>query len=682
MKKTIGFSFLIISLWLSHGLKAATAPTMENSILNLQSTYVDFSKPIKIEGECEFYWQKLLEPKDFADTALLPTPILGKIPKPWTSYSIDNQKLPREGYGTYRFTILKKPNSKPEIYGLKIPSIFTSYKLWVNGSLLTEVGTVGKSKAEHKPKYKSQDVPFTIDPEVANTERIEVVIQVSNYSHRRSGIPWAIYFGTFETLRETSRDIDILNLIVIGLILVIGINHLNMYFFRRKDVSNLYFGILTLVMILRNVSTGDRLVGYLFPNINWELLSKLDNFSGYGTIPLFALFIYHLFPKDFKAWLKNTIVVLGIIISLIIFATPASIYGKINSFFELYLLTGGLYLTFGVLLVATIRRRPGAIVTFSGMFILYATAFNDIFSSMGLISTPYLAPYGLATFMLLQSFTITSKSAKAINENEDLSHQLFLEKEGLAQKIEERTKELQQKQDKLLEHQEKEKQQNWLNAGFAIINDILSENKDNFKKLSRKILSMLVKRMGARYGVLYVITDDEFNEPYLEMVADFGCSKELKEKNAKISTDSGLVGATFTENQVQNISDIPEDYVKINSGLGESKPKSLLIAPLSTDEAVLGVVELASYNNFKPIEIEFIKKIAFSIAINLNIVKMNERNVNLIQQFQEQAESMQEKEEQMRLTLEELQYVREQNDALHQKIKAMENNSSPEAPEK
>ena len=675
MKRTLKLTILFLSFWISQSLWASPTSIMKNSIFNLQAINVDASQPIKIEGECEFYWQQLLEPKHFADTANLPTPIVGKIPKPWTSYSIDNKKLPREGYGTYRFTILKKPNSQPQIYGLTIPSIFTSYKLWVNGSLLTEVGTVGKSKEEHKPKYKSQDIPFTLDPRVGDTERIEVVIQVSNYSHRRSGIPWAIYFGTYETLRETSRDIDILNLIVIGIILVIGINHINMYIFRRKDVANLYFGILTLVMILRNISTGDRIIGYLFPNINWELLSKLDNFSGYGTIPLFALFIYHVFPNDFKKWVKNTLVIIGVIISAIIFATPASIYGSINSFFELYLLVGGLYLTFGVLLVAAIRKRPGAFLTFLGMFILYATAFNDVFSSMGLISTPYVAPYGLATFMLLQSFTITSKSAKAINENEELSHQLFLEKEGLAQKIEERTKELQQQQEKLISHQEKDRQQNWLNTGFAIINDVLSENKDNFKKLSRKILSMLVKRMGARYGALYILNDDELNEPYLEMVADFGCSKELKTKNAKIPTDSGLVGATFSDNQVQYISDIPEDYVKINSGLGESKPKSLLIAPLSTDEAVLGVVELASYENFKPIEIEFIKKIAFSIATNLNIVKMNERNVNLIQQFQEQAESIQEKEEQMRITLEELQYVREQNTLLQQKLKGMDGNT-------
>jgi len=85
--------------------------------------------------------------------------------------------------------------------------------------------------------------------------------------------------------------------------------------------------------------------------------------------------------------------------------------------------------------------------------------------------------------------------------------------------------------------------------------------------------------------------------------------------------------------------------------------------------------KIIDYTDFIKEEIEFIKKIAFSIATNLNIVKMNERNVNLIQQFQEQAENIQEKEEQMQLTLEELQYVREQNTQLQQKLKEIEGDS-------
>jgi len=93
--------------------------------------------------------------------------------------------------------------------------------------------------------------------------------------------------------------------------------------------------------------------------------------------------------------------------------------------------------------------------------------------------------------------------------------------------------------------------------------------------------------------------------------------------------------------------------------LGSSVPKNMLLSPLSTDEAVFGVIELARFDDFKPEEIDFVKKIANSIAINLNNTRMNERNITLIKQFQEQTAEIQEKEEKMRESLEELEYYRE-----------------------
>jgi transcriptional regulator with GAF, ATPase, and Fis domain len=344
--------------------------------------------------------------------------------------------------------------------------------------------------------------------------------------------------------------------------------------------------------------------------------------------------------------------------------------------YELYLLTGGLYLTFGVLLVSTIRRRSGALLTFIGMFLLYATAINDVLSSMGIVQTPYLAPYGLVVFMLLQSFNITSKSAKAINENEDLSHQLSIEKQSLEKNIEQRTFELQKQHEILIQHQEKEKIQNWINVGLASINDVLSANKNDFGELSQKVITTLSKYMDVHLGALYVLNDDDPSEPYLEMVANYGCSKEMVIKNARIEPGNGLVGATFSDNQMQQITDVPIDYFTVSSGLGESKPNSLLLVPLSTDEAVYGVVELASFSEFKPEELDFIQKIAYSIATNLNTVRMNERNVNLIQQFQEQAQEIQEKEERMRESLEELEHYRESFQAVKRELEELKSSKS------
>ncbi|KAB2871150.1 MAG: GAF domain-containing protein, partial [Bacteroidales bacterium] len=128
--------------------------------------------------------------------------------------------------------------------------------------------------------------------------------------------------------------------------------------------------------------------------------------------------------------------------------------------------------------------------------------------------------------------------------------------------------------------------------------------------------------------------------------------------------DSGLVGAAYTLNQIQLITDIPDDYFRINSGLGSAAPKNLLLTPLTFDNQVLGVVELASFNALSQAEIDLVEKVAYNVANNIHNVVMNEQNIKLINQFKESSRQMQENEERMRQNLEELEIIREQYEML------------------
>ncbi|MEA3316610.1 MAG: 7TM diverse intracellular signaling domain-containing protein [Bacteroidota bacterium] len=663
MKYKSFYTLLILLISTNIFAKSTDQKKAINGIIDLTEININNAKIIKLQGKWEFYWKQLLTPNDFNDTINNNTPHYFKLPKSWSSYKINNKKIPAKGYATYRLIIKKQADTKETIYGLKISSVFSNYKLWVNNKLVNSVGTVSNNINESEPKFYYQDIPFVLDPTEENTKEIEIIIQVSNFSHQRAGLQKPIFFSNYENISHVTRTKDILNLIIIGIILVISIIHFNIYIFRKKDISNLYFSLLSLVMILRNISTGDRIITYIFPNINWEILVKLDNFSAYGTIPLFTFFIYSLFKDDFPKIMKNVLIGLGIIITIFVFTTPAITYGKLRIFYEIYILLGGLYLTFGILLVAAIRKRETAILSFLAFFILYATAINDVLSSMGLIQSAYVAPYGLVIFMFLQSISITSKSAKAINQNEELSEQLSYEKDNLEKNIEKRTSELKIQHQELIQHQENEKKQNWINTGMASINEILSANKNNINNLSKKLISAIIKYTNANIGAIYLLNSSE-EKPYLELIADYGYDKETKEDKSKFGTSIGLVGSTFSTNKITHINNIPDDYIKINSGLGTAKPKSLLIIPLNIDKKVLGVIELASFNDFTEIELNFIKKIAQNISIDINNVKMNEYNVNMLKKVEKQNQVMKDKELEMKNNLEEMEYYREQYEIL------------------
>jgi len=177
----------------------------------------------------------------------------------------------------------------------------------------------------------------------------------------------------------------------------------------------------------------------------------------------------------------------------------------------------------------------------------------------------------------------------------------------------------------------------------------------------------LIKYVDAAFGVLYMQNDDKAEEPYLELIADYGCSNEIRIDKAKIHVTTGMMGVAFTENRLVVINDIPGNYIKIESGLGKAQPESLLIIPLSIDEKVFGIIEIASFKKFKKLEVDFIKRITFNIANNLNNIRMNENNADLIAKFKEQAQQMQEKEEEMRQNMEEMQAIREQYEDLLKK---------------
>lgn len=204
-----------------------------------------------------------------------------------------------------------------------------------------------------------------------------------------------------------------------------------------------------------------------------------------------------------------------------------------------------------------------------------------------------------------------------------------------------------------------DKQRNWATEGLARFGEILRTNNNDLVKLSDEIIANLVKYLKANQGALYIVDDVVEDEPTMSMKACYAWDKK-KFLNHQIHKGEGLSGQAWQEGDTIYLTEVPQSYIKITSGLGDANPTCVLIVPLKVNDEIFGVVEIAGFNVLRDFEVEFVQKIAESIASTISSVKINARTQRLLEESQEMTEQMRAQEEEMRQNMEELQATQEE----------------------
>jgi len=204
-----------------------------------------------------------------------------------------------------------------------------------------------------------------------------------------------------------------------------------------------------------------------------------------------------------------------------------------------------------------------------------------------------------------------------------------------------------------------DKRRNWATEGQAKFGELLRENTNDINKLTDSLTSSIVKYLNANQGALYLIDDLESAEPTLSLASCYAWDKK-KFINQKIFMGEGLVGQAWQEKDTIYLTDVPNNFIKITSGLGDANPNCILIVPLKVNEQIFGVLEIASFNVLKDFEVDFVKKIAETLASTISTVKVNAKTQRLLEESQELTEQMRAQEEEMRQNMEELQATQEE----------------------
>jgi signal transduction histidine kinase/HAMP domain-containing protein len=194
--------------------------------------------------------------------------------------------------------------------------------------------------------------------------------------------------------------------------------------------------------------------------------------------------------------------------------------------------------------------------------------------------------------------------------------------------------------------------QDWLKTNLASIGSMLQGHRD-LEVVAELIMEELAPLLGAQHGTFF-LTEDWSGERRLRLIAGYGLRAD---KNAPIQYRIGqsLIGQVAKSKRPIVVDEIPHGYIKISSGLGEASPSNLAIMPIMFEDQVLGVVELASFSKFTPIQIAFLEQLAETLGISVNAIIANSRTDDLLEESQRLTAELQARSSELQARSEELQ---------------------------
>jgi HAMP domain-containing protein/signal transduction histidine kinase/CheY-like chemotaxis protein len=214
----------------------------------------------------------------------------------------------------------------------------------------------------------------------------------------------------------------------------------------------------------------------------------------------------------------------------------------------------------------------------------------------------------------------------------------------------------------------KNAEQDWLKTNLARFSRMLQGERD-MATISNLIMSELAPLVNAQYGVFYVANDAEGPSGSLDLVASYGAGNPEQMK-PRFALREGLIGQAAADKRPMRLANVPGDYIRIGSGLGEGKPAHVNILPALFEEEVKAVIELASFEEFSETHHSFLTQLMETVGIVLNTIAATMRTEELLKESQLLTTELQTRQAELTTKQEELHNT---NEELQEKAQLLEN---------
>ena len=218
----------------------------------------------------------------------------------------------------------------------------------------------------------------------------------------------------------------------------------------------------------------------------------------------------------------------------------------------------------------------------------------------------------------------------------------------------------------LRETTQKNTEQDWLKSNLARFTRLLQGQRD-LETVSKLILKELAPLVNVQQGVFYM-RDTTDSGGALRLLSSYAY-RERKHLSNQFRLGEGLVGQCVVEKERILLTDVPEDYIKIGSGLGEARPLNIIVLPVVFESEVKAVIELASFYRFNEIHLAFLDQLTESIGIVLNTISANTRTEELLKQSQSLADELRSQQQELTETNRRLEQQAQSLQASEERLK-------------
>lgn len=423
---------LVYAILQSFNVLAHSHMDISKGLLDLRKDGLPENGVFYLGGEWEFYWMEFLVPGVNIES----NAFYGKIPSYWTEYNPDGKKLPREGYATYRLRVLLPPGFREKL-AVNVPVFDSSFKIFINGVMAGENGRVGKSMESSEADYKPFIVMFN-----PLSDTVEIMVQVSNFQHRRGGFWKQMRFGLAESVQKQHQQYVFISNLSMGILMAFSAFFLFFFLFYRKDLVPFYFSVFLGGILIRLLSTGIYPIT-LITDISWDWMVRLEYLGTYISAIGGTWFFHSLYPLRIMKFVTICNSIILFLFCCLILILPVSQFAYTMIYFQyvviIYLIV---YLPYSF--ISIFKKDRLNLVYFTAFLIFFLALLNDILlsASRPAITIDYTIHIAVQIFIFIHAVMLIRTWIKAFIEKEKLNLEIAFLNQNLESLVSQRTIEL------------------------------------------------------------------------------------------------------------------------------------------------------------------------------------------------------------------------------------------------